>query len=92
MPVRTIDQSRAIGRCHHDQCFSRNTSLKFSERSARIAVAEARRLNIPIVAIVDSNADPAKVDYPIPGNDDSVRSIRVILQNLVDALVGAKKG
>jgi small subunit ribosomal protein S2 len=57
-----------------------------------IAVAEARRLNIPIVAIVDSNADPAKVDYPIPGNDDSVRSIRVILQNLVDALVGAKKG
>jgi small subunit ribosomal protein S2 len=57
-----------------------------------IAVAEARRLNIPIVAIVDSNADPAIVDYPIPGNDDSVRSIRVILQNLVDALVTAKKG
>ncbi|MEP4076691.1 30S ribosomal protein S2 [Haloferula sp.] len=57
-----------------------------------IAVAEARRLNIPIVAIVDSNADPAKVDYPIPGNDDSVRSIRVILQNLVDALVVGKKG
>ena len=57
-----------------------------------IAVAEARRLNIPIVAIVDSNADPAKVDYPIPGNDDSVRSIRVILQNLVDALISAKKG
>ncbi|MEM1082825.1 MAG: 30S ribosomal protein S2 [Verrucomicrobiota bacterium] len=57
-----------------------------------IAVAEARRLNIPIVAIVDSNADPAKIDYPIPGNDDSVRSIRVILQNLVDALVIAKKG
>ena len=57
-----------------------------------IAVAEARRLNIPIVAIVDSNADPSKVDYPIPGNDDSVRSIRVILQNLVDALVVGKKG
>jgi len=56
-----------------------------------IAVAEARRLNIPIVAIVDSNADPSKVDYPIPGNDDSVRSIRVILQNLVDALVVGKK-
>ncbi len=55
-----------------------------------IAVAEARRLNIPIVAIVDSNADPSIVDYPIPGNDDSVRSIRIILQNVVDALV--KKG
>ncbi len=55
-----------------------------------IAVAEARRLNIPIVAIVDSNADPSVVDYPIPGNDDSVRSIRIILQNIVDTLV--KKG
>jgi small subunit ribosomal protein S2 len=56
-----------------------------------IAVAEARRLNIPIVAIVDSNADPALIDYPIPGNDDSVRSVRVILQNLVDAVAGAAK-
>ena len=57
-----------------------------------IAVAEARRLNIPVIAIVDSNADPAKVDYPIPGNDDAIRSIRIILQNLVDAIVVAKKG
>ncbi len=57
-----------------------------------IAVAEARRLNIPVIAIVDTNADPAKVDYPIPGNDDAVRSIRIILQNLVDSIVVAKKG
>ncbi len=57
-----------------------------------IAVAEARRLNIPIVALVDSNADPALIDYPIPGNDDSVRSIRIVLQNLVDAILAAKKG
>lgn len=56
-----------------------------------IAVAEAHRLNIPIVAIVDTNADPAKVDYPIPGNDDAIRSIRVILQNLVDGMVAAGK-
>jgi small subunit ribosomal protein S2 len=56
-----------------------------------IAVAEAHRLNIPIVAIVDTNADPAKVQYPIPGNDDAIRSIRIILQNLVDAMVTAKK-
>lgn len=56
-----------------------------------IAVAEARRLKIPIVAIVDSNADPALIDYPIPGNDDSVRSIRVVLQNLVDAIVTGKR-
>jgi small subunit ribosomal protein S2 len=56
-----------------------------------IAVAEARRLNIPIVAIVDTNADPAVVDYPIPGNDDAIRSIRIILQNLVDGMVAARK-
>lgn len=57
-----------------------------------IAVAEARRLAIPIVALVDSNADPSVIDYPIPANDDSVRSIRIILQNLVDAVVVGKKG
>ncbi len=56
-----------------------------------IAVAEARRLNIPVIAIVDTNADPAKVDYPIPGNDDAIRSIRIILQNLVDSIVVSAK-
>lgn len=56
-----------------------------------IAVAEARRLEIPIIAIVDTNADPSVIDYPIPGNDDAIRSIRVILQNLVDAMVAGRK-
>ena len=56
-----------------------------------IAVKEARKLKIPIVAIVDTNADPSLVDYPIPGNDDAIRSIRVILQNLVDPVVTAMK-
>jgi small subunit ribosomal protein S2 len=51
-----------------------------------IAVAEARRLNIPTVAIVDTNADPALISYPIAGNDDAIRSIRVLSQKLVDAL------
>jgi small subunit ribosomal protein S2 len=51
-----------------------------------IAVAEAARLKIPIVAIVDTNSDPEKIDYPIAGNDDAIRSIRVILQKLVDAI------
>ena len=53
----------------------------------RIAVAEASRLNIPIVAMVDSNADPGAVTFPIASNDDSVRSIRIILQNLVDPVL-----
>lgn len=57
-----------------------------------IAVAEARRLNIPIVGIIDTNGDPKVIDYPIPANDDSIRSIRIILQNLVDSIVVATKG
>ncbi|MEI7911593.1 MAG: 30S ribosomal protein S2, partial [Verrucomicrobiota bacterium] len=56
-----------------------------------IAVAEARRLEIPIIAIVDTNADPSIINFPIPGNDDAIRSIRIILQNLVDAMVAGRK-
>jgi len=52
-----------------------------------IAVAEARRLKIPIIALVDSNADPAIIDYPIAANDDAIRSIRIVLQNLVDPVL-----
>jgi small subunit ribosomal protein S2 len=56
----------------------------------QIAVAEANRLGVPIVAIVDTNCDPERVDYPIAGNDDAIRSIRVILQKLVDAIMSAR--
>jgi small subunit ribosomal protein S2 len=54
-----------------------------------IAVAEAKRLNIPTVAIVDTNADPDLISYPIAGNDDAIRAIRIVLQKLVDAIVSA---
>ena len=54
-----------------------------------IAVREANRLGIPVVAIVDTNSDPELVDYPIAGNDDAIRSIRIILNKLVDAIKGA---
>lgn len=57
-----------------------------------IAVAEAKRLNIPIVALVDSNADPDPIAYPIAANDDALRSIRVILQKLIDPIIGAMQG
>ncbi len=53
----------------------------------QIAVAEARRLKIPIVAIVDTNADPDQVDYPVVGNDDAIRSIRIIIEAFNDALI-----
>ncbi|HLT18484.1 MAG TPA: 30S ribosomal protein S2 [Thermomicrobiales bacterium] len=52
-----------------------------------LAVKEANRLNIPIVAIVDTNCDPDEIDYVIPGNDDSIRSIRLILSSLTDAII-----
>ena len=53
------------------------------------AVNEARRLGIPTVAVVDTNADPEIIDYPIAGNDDAIRAIRVMLQKLVDAIVSS---
>ena len=52
-----------------------------------LAVREANRLNIPLIAITDTNCDPDEVDYVIPGNDDSIRSIRLILSSLVDAII-----
>jgi small subunit ribosomal protein S2 len=56
----------------------------------QIAVHEARRLRIPIIAVVDSNADPDQVDFPIPANDDAIRSIRIILQNLIDPILSSQ--
>ncbi len=57
-----------------------------------IAVAEARRLKIPVVAIADTNSDPEMVDYPIPGNDDAIRSIKLFTDLVADAyLAGAKQ-
>ena len=55
-----------------------------------IAVAEARRLNIPIIAILDTNADPDPIDFPIAANDDAIKSIRIITKELTDALIEAK--
>src|SRR5580698_1408815 len=57
-----------------------------------IAVAEAQRLHIPTVAIVDTNADPELINFPIAGNDDAIRAIRIILQKLVDAIVSTRTG
>jgi len=57
-----------------------------------IAVAEALRLGIPIVAIVDSNSNPEEINFPIAGNDDAIRAIRIILQKLVDVIVKSRGG
>jgi small subunit ribosomal protein S2 len=56
-------------------------------KKERIALAEARKLDIPVVAIVDTNCDPDEVDYVIPGNDDAIRSIRLLTSKIADAIV-----
>ena len=61
-------------------------------RKERIAVSEARMLNIPIVAIVDTNCDPDEIDYVIPGNDDAIRAVKLIAGKLADAVLEGKQG
>jgi small subunit ribosomal protein S2 len=55
-------------------------------KNEEIAVAEANRLNIPVIGLVDTNSDPTPIQHPIPGNDDAVKSIRIIIESLVDAI------
>lgn len=61
-------------------------------RKERIAIAEAKTLNIPIVAIVDTNCDPDEIDYIIPGNDDAIRAVKLITGRLADAILEARQG
>ena len=61
-------------------------------RKERIAVAEARKLNIPIVAIVDTNCDPDEIDYVIPGNDDAIRAVKLIAGAMADAVLEGRQG
>lgn len=57
-----------------------------------IAIAEAKSLDIPVVAIVDTNCDPEEVDYPIPGNDDAIRAVKLIASKIADAVIEGKQG
>ncbi len=61
-------------------------------RKERIAVAEARKLRIPIVAIVDTNCDPDEIDYVIPGNDDAIRAVRLLTSKIADAVLEGRQG
>ncbi len=61
-------------------------------RKERIAVSEARKLDIPIVSIVDTNCDPDEIDYIIPGNDDAIRAVRLISATMANAIIEGKEG
>ncbi|AIM17696.1 MULTISPECIES: 30S ribosomal protein S2 [Neobacillus] len=61
-------------------------------RKERIAVAEAKKLNIPIVGIVDTNCDPDEIDVVIPANDDAIRAVKLLTSKMADAILEAKQG
>ena len=61
-------------------------------RKERIAVAEAKKLNIPIIAIVDTNCDPDEIDAVIPGNDDAIRAVKLIAETIANAVIEANQG
>ncbi len=61
-------------------------------RKEKIAVAEARKLHIPVVAIVDTNCDPDEIDYVIPGNDDAIRAVKLISAKIADAVLESRQG
>ena len=61
-------------------------------KKERIAVAEARKLHIPIVGIVDTNCDPDEIDYVIPGNDDAIRAVRLLTARMADAVIEGRGG
>jgi small subunit ribosomal protein S2 len=59
-------------------------------KKERIAVLEARKLKIPIIATIDTNCDPEEIDYPIPGNDDAIRAVKLIVSKIADAMIEGK--
>jgi small subunit ribosomal protein S2 len=61
-------------------------------RKEKNAILEARKLQIPIVAIVDTNCDPDEVDYVIPGNDDAIRAVKLLTEKMADAVLEGKQG
>ena len=61
-------------------------------KKEKIAIAEARKLNIPIIAIVDTNCDPEEVDYVIPGNDDAIRAVKLLVSRMADAVIEGTQG
>ena len=67
-----------------------DVAIIIDQKREMTAIRECRKLGIPIVSILDTNCDPDLVDIPIPGNDDAVRSIKLILRTLTDSIINGK--
>ena len=61
-------------------------------KKEEIAVAEARKLHIPIIATVDTNCDPDVIDYPVPANDDAIRAVKLLTGKIADAILEGRQG
>lgn len=61
-------------------------------KKERIAILEARKLGIPVVGLIDTNCNPEDVDYPIPGNDDAIRAVKLITEVIANAVIEGKQG
>ena len=66
--------------------------FKKKKKKERIAILEARKLNIPIVGLIDTNCNPEDVDYPIPGNDDAIRAVKLIADVMANAVIEGRQG
>lgn len=87
---REIDKMKAVFVGIQDMRRIPSAVFIVDTRKEEIAVKEARKLNIPVIAIVDTNCDPDLVDYPIPGNDDSAKAIGLITRTLIEGILEAK--
>ena len=61
-------------------------------RKEKNAILEAKKLGIPVIAIVDTNCDPEEADYPIPGNDDAIRAVKLIVSTIGNAIIEGRQG
>ena len=61
-------------------------------KKEKIAILEARKLNIPVIGLVDTNCNPEELDYPIPGNDDAIRAVKLIADVMSNAVIEGKQG
>lgn len=86
LDVRAAKLSKVLAGIR-DMNFVPGLVIIVDSKKEQIAVAEASKLGIPIIAIIDTNADPDPIDFPIAGNDDAIKSIRILLRELVDAAV-----
>ena len=90
--ARDGEAGQVPGRRQEHEDAARSAMFIVDPRKERIAVSEARKLNIPIVAIVDTNCDPDEIDYVIPGNDDAIRAVKLISGAMASAVLEGKQG